>query len=111
MDGLELEGDYSATGSTQMIVLSDRLTHILPKSEDHPTLFAKGCADDRTPSGVFFQSIMTTDPDPVPVPVPAGRVFNDDSCIAFDPREEFAGRRPGFVFRLGSQGLGYYEDR
>ena len=39
------------------------------------------------------------------------REFNDDSGLDFDPREEFAGRRPGHVFRLGSKGVGYYEDR
>lgn len=33
-----------------------------------------------------------------------------DMDLKFNPREEFAGRRPGFVFRLGAQGLGYYED-
>ena len=33
-----------------------------------------------------------------------------DASLKFDPREEFAGRRPGFVFRMGGQGLGYYED-
>lgn len=40
----------------------------------------------------------------------SGRVFNDDSGIQFDPREEFAGRREDCVYRLGSQGLGYYQD-
>jgi hypothetical protein len=38
------------------------------------------------------------------------RCFNDDSKLKFDAREEFSGIRQGFVFRLGSQGLGYYED-
>ncbi len=38
------------------------------------------------------------------------RVFNDDSAVEFDAREEFAGRREGFIFRLGSKGLGYYAD-
>lgn len=40
------------------------------------------------------------------------RRFADDSRFAdrFDPREEFACRRPGFVYRLGSLGLGYYPD-
>lgn len=42
--------------------------------------------------------------------VGAQRVFSDDSHLKFIPREEFGGRRIGFVFRLGSQGLGYYED-
>jgi hypothetical protein len=40
------------------------------------------------------------------------RRFNDDSALAdrFEAREEFAGRREGFVYRLGSLGLGYYPD-
>jgi hypothetical protein len=38
------------------------------------------------------------------------RVFNDDSALAFTAHEEFAGAKPGQVFRLGSLGLGYYED-
>lgn len=38
------------------------------------------------------------------------RIFNDDSKLEFLPREEFGGRREGMVFRLGSMGLGYYED-
>lgn len=44
-------------------------------------------------------------------PFSARREFNDDSRLDFDPREEFAGRRPGYVFRLGSKGIGYYQDR
>ena len=40
------------------------------------------------------------------------RHFKDDSALeeGFEAREEFAGRREGFVFRLGSLGLGYYPD-
>jgi zinc finger protein len=40
------------------------------------------------------------------------RHFDDDSALAdrFEAREEFAGRREGFVYRLGSLGLGYYPD-
>lgn len=38
------------------------------------------------------------------------RHFSDDSALKFLPYEEFSGRKEGFVFRLGSQGLGYYED-
>lgn len=44
------------------------------------------------------------------VVMPVGRSFNDDSALKFDPREEWGGARVGWVFRLGSQGLGYYED-
>lgn len=41
----------------------------------------------------------------------AKRVFFDDSSLDFIPRETFYGARDGFVFRLGSKGLGYYADR
>ena len=34
-----------------------------------------------------------------------------DKELKFEPREEFAGKREGFVFRLGLMGVGYYEDR
>lgn len=34
-----------------------------------------------------------------------------DVGLKFDPHEEFSGRREGFVFRLGGQGVGYYEDK
>mmetsp|Transcript_25931 Transcript_25931/g.24773 ORF Transcript_25931/g.24773 Transcript_25931/m.24773 type:complete len:668 (+) Transcript_25931:89-2092(+) len=33
-----------------------------------------------------------------------------DFALKYDPREEFAGKREGFVFRMGAQGIGYYED-
>lgn len=39
------------------------------------------------------------------------RIFNDDSTLKFLPYEEFSGKKEGMVYRLGSQGLGYYEDR
>jgi hypothetical protein len=40
------------------------------------------------------------------------RTFNEsDKDLQFEAREEFGGFRPGFVFRLGALGLGYYEDR
>ncbi len=38
------------------------------------------------------------------------RVFSDDSALHFVPYEEFSGARAGSVFRLGSKGLGYYQD-
>lgn len=39
------------------------------------------------------------------------RQFNEtDFQLKFQPREEFGGPRVGFVFRMGAQGLGYYED-
>lgn len=39
------------------------------------------------------------------------RVFTDDSDLDFIPRESFSVAREGYVFRLGSKGLGYYQDR
>lgn len=39
------------------------------------------------------------------------RDFGDDSDLDYIAREEFAGRREGYVFRLGSKGIGYYTDR
>jgi hypothetical protein len=44
-------------------------------------------------------------------PFTARRQFDDDSALDFDPREEFAGHREGYIFKLGSKGLGYYADR
>ena len=39
------------------------------------------------------------------------RVFNQrDFHLEYDAREEFAGARLGFVFRMGAQGIGYYVD-
>jgi hypothetical protein len=39
------------------------------------------------------------------------RCFDEaDASLQFKPREEFGRARPGFVFRMGGQGLGYYED-
>jgi len=39
------------------------------------------------------------------------RIFNEkDLHLKFISREEFSGFKLGFVFRLGAQGLGYYED-
>jgi hypothetical protein len=39
------------------------------------------------------------------------RVFSEtDFQLEFIAKEEFGGRKEGFVFRLGAQGLGYYRD-
>eukprot|EP01040_Poterioochromonas_malhamensis_P010219 gene10221-11116_t len=40
-----------------------------------------------------------------------GRDLGDDSHLDFIPREEFGGAKKGYIFRLGSLGMGYYEDR
>ena len=39
------------------------------------------------------------------------KFYARDKELKFAVREEFSGRREGFVFRLGGQGMGYYEDR
>lgn len=45
-------------------------------------------------------------------PNPSGlREFSNDDELEFIPREEFGGVKEGFVFRLGSKGLGYYSDK
>jgi hypothetical protein len=46
------------------------------------------------------------------VQIPPRRHFHPrDKTLQFLAYEEFSGRREGFVFRLGGQGVGYYEDR
>lgn len=41
----------------------------------------------------------------------AKRAFSEaDFALEYVPREEWGGRREGFVFRLGAQGMGYYRD-
>lgn len=52
--------------------------------------------------------------DEAPLEIPYSvthRVFDDDSELDYLPYEEFSGRKEGYVFRLGSKGLGYYTDR
>ncbi len=39
------------------------------------------------------------------------RHIDDDSDLDFIQYEEFSGRKDGYVFRLGSKGIGYYADR
>ena len=154
--GLQAEEYYNAEN-----ILPDRVTHVLPKSIDHPLPFAQGMVD-RTRGGKVFDSTLDasgTDtgkapegytagsqahhgledfPDSLKLPSTGGqgsegtaaaevesvfgldvdayakRRFDDDSALAangkFEAREEFAGRREGFVYRLGSLGLGYYFD-
>ena len=47
----------------------------------------------------------------LPYPGYGKRVFNDgDFALEYNAREEFAGGRSGFVFRMGGQGIGYYAD-
>ena len=150
--GLNADEYYNAEN-----ILPDRVTHVLPKSIDHPTPFAQG-TQDRTQGGRVFESTTQAshsqsgngdskapegykagsqahqgledfpnslkdggqqqgvesvfDVDSMDADSYAKRHFDDDSALAdkFEAREEFAGRRDNFVFRLGSLGLGYYFD-
>jgi hypothetical protein len=134
-------------------ILPDRLTHVYQRKPDHPTVFAKGCAD-ATEGGFVAPSTQsaamqtnaseeqlcttwkadTHESSSIPRPMASSdagggdaetegggeddeysavvrkRQFSDDSYIDFLPYEEFSGEKKGFVFRLGSKGLGYYKD-
>lgn len=119
-------------------VLPDRLTNIHPKGSDHPTPFAKGTYEHDNTQGAISADVLHLPEfnpelhhkqlpkveeeadavDSVPVEISEEvilqaikRDFGDDSDLEYIPREEFAGRREGFVFRLGSKGIGYYTDR
>jgi zinc finger protein len=98
--------------------MPDRLTHVYPKLPDHPFKFAQGGAGDKTPGGwapgtasanAVVAAAMASAAPPVDVVV-GKRQFSDDSHIEFKPYENFCGVKEGFVFRLGSQGIGYYKD-
>ena len=59
----------------------------------------------------YDQAVPQLEPISSGVAVPSKRVFSeDDFALQFIAHEEFGGRREGFVFRLGAQGLGYYTD-
>jgi hypothetical protein len=62
-------------------------------------------------TGNFYDNVQLAPIEPL-VPLQHNkRVFNEaDFQLEFIEHEEFGGRRPGFVFRLGAQGLGYYRD-
>ncbi len=116
-------------------ILPDRLTNVHPKGSDHPTPFAKGTYDHDTTIGAIPAEILHL-PEHIPestrlpqvdeedvvdsstiqvseevIQQATKRDFGDDSDLEYIPREEFAGRKEGFVFRLGSRGIGYYTDR
>jgi hypothetical protein len=68
---------------------------------------------NQPPAGwsVEKESSVSSDGDSCVAPVTNNvRVFSDDSALQFVPYEEFSGARVGSVFRLGSKGLGYYQD-
>ena len=44
-----------------------------------------------------------------PAPMPE-RVATPEPLVAFIPAEEYSGSKPGHIFAVGAQGLGYYED-
>ena len=100
----------------QRLTFRDTIHMIL----DHPTVFAMGLKDDLGSCGIYFEStddanrqigsenvndhISSED-----VATDSIRTFGeDDESRMFEAREEFGGRREGFIFRLGSKGLGYY---
>jgi hypothetical protein len=62
------------------------------------------------PAGWKFEKVTEQDPLIAYHPV-VGRKIGDDSDLDFIPREEFYARREGYCFRLGSKGVGYYEDK
>eukprot|EP01039_Chlorochromonas_danica_P000423 gene423-457_t len=123
--------------SDEPVLLPDRLSQIYVKQPDHPSMFAKGtCEQDSTTNGFYFgahhaetrwlaervvgeetviggenaENIQASTFSSADTGI-AKRVFFDDSSLDFIPRETFYGARDGFVFRLGSKGLGYYADR
>jgi hypothetical protein len=62
-------------------------------------------------TGNFYDTVQLAPIEPLEPIHHNKRVFNEgDFQLEFLAREEFGGRRPGFVFRLGAQGLGYYKD-
>jgi zinc finger protein len=60
-----------------------------------------------------YNSRVNNEEDEVPLPNNYGkRIFNkEDFNLKFIPREEFGSMPIGYVFRLGAQGLGFYEDK
>ena len=75
---------------------------------------AKGGLED-FPEALRMNSTSTSETTDVAWTLPEDygkRHLGDDSALIdrFEAREEFAGRREGFVYKLGSLGLGYYPD-
>lgn len=123
-------------------VLPDRLTHILPKSIDHPHEFAKGMEDSQS-GGVYRGKVdgavsqegflkMEDDEDGAEAEAekekeemeevevgaesaagsetPATANADADADAGFEPSAVWVGVRPGFAFKRGAQGQGYYTD-
>ena len=64
-------------------------------------------------SSQLIRETPTAEPsgDDLPYPGYGKRAFDQsDFQLEYNAREEFAGRRAGFVFRMGAQGIGYYAD-
>lgn len=67
------------------------------------------------PAGWIFEKKDTEDENifvdkVLPIAHTKRAISNDDN-LEYIPREEFGGRKDGYVFRLGSKGLGYYKDK
>jgi len=65
---------------------------------DHPTPFAKGCEDDTAVA--VSSSQKPADP----------ALLVSEEGGEFSPASAFEGRREGWIFKNGTQGLGYYCD-
>lgn len=129
--------DFETGVDYDEIILPDRLTHKSTKGADHPTFFAKGM-DDATPGGACLTDTTTIetssriaegwtaapqndDDDDTTIndatittddAYTSKRVFSQgDKQLKHIPREEFGGRKEGYVFRMGLLGIGYYEDK
>lgn len=117
--GAQTEGyETGYEGQYGKAILPDRVTHQHKIGADHPTPFAKGCEDHSiTP----LPSVSTA---PVvvaehPHGIVAEKLGIHEQAIgqpqvqeegAFEPAEAFSGKREGFVYKTGSQGLGYYQE-
>jgi zinc finger protein len=99
--------------SSNEIVLSDRLLTPHIRGADHPMPFVQGVRDN-TEGGIVIQNTQhasTASKDIDSDSDYSSRHFNpQDMTLKFIPYEEFSGRKVGYVYRLGGQGLGYYED-
>ena len=71
--------------------------------------------DEPEPEG-FYQSVQeflqqaTLHRTASEAPGPPARPSAPLSALSFEPSRTFAGPRPGYVFRLGEHGMGYYRD-
>ena len=59
---------------------------------------------ERIPDSVI-EEVNEEDEDNDDIPI-----MNNDENVKFEASDTFQGDRPGFIFKTGSQGTGYYED-